>query len=163
MAVGREPGKARELRARVRLVSIVGGEAIREMKTAFRTGWSLAAALATGAALAPAMAQEQTPYDKINRAAAESPITPQPIRGGVSALFGSGGNIGVLTGPDGLFMVDDGIAVSQQKLEDALRSIGPGKINDVVDTHWHWDHTDGNGWVHKGGAAIIAARIQRSI
>ena len=72
-------------------------------------------------------------------------------------LSGSGGNIGVLAGPDGLFMVDAGIAVSKRKIEAALRSVGSGPVRFVVNTHWHWDHTDGNGWLRGAGATIISA------
>ena len=97
-----------------------------------------------------------SPYSDINVAAAASPITVQSLRGNVSMLQGSGGNIGVLAGPDGLFMVDAGIAVSQKKIVDALHAIDPGKLRYVVNTHWHWDHTDGNGWGRRMGATIIA-------
>ena len=78
------------------------------------------------------------------------------MRGNVSVLEGSGGNIAVLTGPDGVFMVDAGIAVSKAKIEAALKSLGGGPIKYVVNTHWHWDHTDGNGGVKAAGATILA-------
>ncbi len=35
----------------------------------------------------------------------------------------------------------------------------PGKLRYVIDTHWHWDHTDGNGWVRRSGATIIADKV----
>lgn len=99
-----------------------------------------------------------SPYSDINLAAATSPITVHPLRGGVSMLEGSGGNIGVLTGSDGMLLVDTGIAVSQAKIEAALAGLSKGSIRYAVNTHWHWDHTDGNAWVHRAGARIIAAR-----
>ena len=102
----------------------------------------------------PALAQE-TPYAKINAAAAADAVTVQPLRGGVSLLQGSGGNMVVLASPKGLFMVDDGISVSQAKIEAALRKVGAGPINYVVNTHWHWDHADGNMWAHGDGATLI--------
>jgi glyoxylase-like metal-dependent hydrolase (beta-lactamase superfamily II) len=111
------------------------------------------AVTAAALAVAPAAA---SPYSDINAAAAASPITVHPLRGQVSMLEGSGGNIGVLAGPDGLLMVDAGIAVSQPKIIAALRSIDPGKVRYVINTHWHWDHTDGNGWLRRTGATIIA-------
>ena len=51
-----------------------------------------------------------------------------------------------------------GIAVSKPMIVNALRSIGPGEIRTAVDTHWHWDHADGNEWVRVSGADIIADR-----
>jgi glyoxylase-like metal-dependent hydrolase (beta-lactamase superfamily II) len=106
-------------------------------------------------ALAGTASAQQTPYAKINAAAAADPVTVTPLRAGVSLLQGSGGNMVALTGPKGLFMVDDGIAVSQDKIEAALRQVGPGPIEYVVNTHWHWDHADGNGWAHRDGATLI--------
>jgi len=103
----------------------------------------------------PAQAQE-TPYAKINAAAAASEVTVEPLRGGVMLLNGSGGNMAAFAGPDGLFMVDDGIAVSQDKIEGVLARIGKGPIRYVVNTHWHWDHSDGNAWAHRDGATLIA-------
>ena len=121
---------------------------------------SLLAALA-GTALSmtltngPAWAQE-TPYATINAAAESSEISVQLLRGGVSLLQGSGGNMAALASADGMFLVDDGIALSQRKIETALRGISPQPIRYAVNTHWHWDHADGNGWVHRDGAVLIA-------
>ncbi len=120
---------------------------------------SAAIALAVGAICAPGTAaQEQTPYDRINAAAAASPIKVTALRGGVSLLEGSGGNIGVLTGPEGYFLVDTGIAVSRDKILAALKSLGPGPLRYAVNTHWHWDHADGNAWIREAGATVIASR-----
>jgi len=114
------------------------------------------ALLATGALSLAAPSQAATPYDTINADAAQASITATPLRGGVTLLQGSGGNIGVLPGKDGAFMVDAGIAVSRQKLETALKQLGASRIQYVVNTHWHWDHADGNGWAHEDGAQIVA-------
>lgn len=116
-------------------------------------------ALAVASSLATAAVA--SPYSDINAAAAADPIKVAKLRGGVAMLSGSGGNIGVLAGPDGLFMVDAGIAVSRAKIEAALRSLGSGPVRYVVNTHWHWDHTDGNAWLRRGGATIIADRAAR--
>ena len=101
-------------------------------------------------------AQATSPVTKINEAAAKSDITVQQLRGNISVLFGSGGNIVVLTGPDGKLLVDAGIAVSRPKIQAALDQISPAPIKYLINTHWHWDHTDGNDWVHSRGATIVA-------
>ncbi|WP_404334758.1 MBL fold metallo-hydrolase [Sphingomonas sp. MMS12-HWE2-04] len=113
------------------------------------------AATAGLASLSVAAAQE-TPYATINAAAVASEITVQPLRGGVSLLQGSGGNMAAFASPEGLFLVDDGIAVSKDKIEAALHAISPASIRYAVNTHWHWDHADGNAWTHHDGAVLIA-------
>jgi glyoxylase-like metal-dependent hydrolase (beta-lactamase superfamily II) len=116
-------------------------------------GWLLG--MAAGPALAQAPA---TPYSTINAAAAVAPITVHPLGNGVSMLEGSGGNIGVLANRDGLLIVDCGIEVSRQKIEQALRRLNSGPLRYAVLTHWHWDHADGDGWVRRRGAQLMASR-----
>ena len=87
---------------------------------------------------------------------AEGPVVTQRLRGNVSVLMGSGGNIVVLSGDEGKFLVDAGIRVSEGKVRAALNEIGPTQVKYLVNTHWHWDHTDGNEWLHGSGATIVA-------
>ncbi len=94
--------------------------------------------------------------DTIRAAAATAPIQVHRLRGNVSVLEGSGGNIAVLTGPDGKLLVDAGIGVSRPQLTKALASLGPEPITHLINTHWHFDHSDGNEWLHAEGAAILA-------
>ena len=88
--------------------------------------------------------------------AAKAEITVQPLRGNISVLIGSGGNIAVFSGPDGKLLVDAGISVSRPKLTAALATISPDPIRYLINTHWHFDHAGGNQWVHAAGATIIA-------
>jgi glyoxylase-like metal-dependent hydrolase (beta-lactamase superfamily II) len=83
-------------------------------------------------------------------------ITVQPLRGNVCALIGSGGNIAVLTGSDGKLIIDSGYATSRAKITDALANLSPDPIKHLVNTHWHFDHCDGNEWMHEDGAHILA-------
>lgn len=89
---------------------------------------------------------------------AKGDIVTVPLRGNINVLMGSGGNIVVLSGSEGKFLVDAGIKPSKDKLQAALDRIGPSPLRYVVNTHWHWDHTDGNEWMHAAGATIIAHR-----
>jgi glyoxylase-like metal-dependent hydrolase (beta-lactamase superfamily II) len=91
-------------------------------------------------------------------ARAKGDIEIEPQRGNITVLLGSGGNITVLSGSDGKFLVDAGISPSKEKLKVALNNIGPTPLKYVVNTHWHWDHTDGNAWMHEAGAEIIAQK-----
>lgn len=90
------------------------------------------------------------------KGAATASITVQALRGNVSVLMDSGGNIAVLPGRDGKLLVDSGFAASQPKITDALTAISSDPIKHVINTHWHFDHTDGNEWMHSAGAAILA-------
>ena len=78
------------------------------------------------------------------------------LRNNISALEGSGGNIAVLTGPDGKVLVDAGIGVSRPQLMKALADLGPSRSPRSINTHWHFDHADGNTWLQFVGAKIIA-------
>jgi glyoxylase-like metal-dependent hydrolase (beta-lactamase superfamily II) len=101
-------------------------------------------------------AEVTTPVLEINKEAANPTITVQKLRGNLSVVMGSGGNIVVLNTPNGKLLGDAGIAVSKLQIEAALASIGPAPLKYLIDTHYHWDHTDGNVWVHDAGATIIA-------
>jgi glyoxylase-like metal-dependent hydrolase (beta-lactamase superfamily II) len=83
-------------------------------------------------------------------------IVTLPVRNSVRALTGSGGNILVLPGPDGKLSVDSGFATSRTQITEALAAISPEPLRHVINTHWHFDHTDGNEWMHKAGGTIIA-------
>lgn len=122
----------------------------------YRRMLAVAAVLAMCILPASAIADVTSPVLQINADAASASITTQTLRGDVSVLMGSGGNIGVLNTPGGKLMVDSGIAVSKQRLSAALAELGPGPVKFVVDTHYHWDHTDGNAWLHAMGATIAA-------
>jgi glyoxylase-like metal-dependent hydrolase (beta-lactamase superfamily II) len=119
-----------------------------------------ATVFATGLAVAgaePATSKDaESPVTKINAEAATANIEVQHLRGNITVLMGSGGNISVLTGREGKLMVDGGIGVSRPRLSQALNHLGSGPLKYLIDTHWHWDHTDGNEWLHQTGATIIA-------
>ncbi len=69
---------------------------------------------------------------------------------------GAGGRIGVLAGPDGIFMVDAQYLQVGDKVLSAIRKIDPGPIRFLVNTHIHPDHTAGNPTFAKLGAVIFA-------
>ncbi len=86
-------------------------------------------------------------------------IEARHVAGTVYMLTGSGGNIGVSTGPDGAVMVDDQFSPLADKIREALRGLGQGgpeaDLKFVLNTHWHGDHTGGN--VEFGPEATIVA------
>jgi glyoxylase-like metal-dependent hydrolase (beta-lactamase superfamily II) len=117
------------------------------------------AGLSAGATLLarrPLLAKEEGIVPTMVNEAAKAKITVQPIRRNISVLEGSGGNIAVLTGPDGKLLVEAGFAVSRAAIASALASINADPIKHLINTHWHTDHTDGNAWLHAAGAEITA-------
>jgi glyoxylase-like metal-dependent hydrolase (beta-lactamase superfamily II) len=116
------------------------------------------AGAALGGWLTPreAFAQASRIVELIKSEAAKAPINVHRLRGNIAVLEGSGGNVAVLTGPDGKLLVDAGIGVSRPQLTTALASLGDEPITHLINTHWHFDHADGNAWLHAAGARIIA-------
>ena len=102
---------------------------------------------------------------------AQNPPAPQPpappdftkveikttkIGGNFYTLEGQGGTIGVLVGPDGVFMVDSQFAPLTEKIVAAIRQISDRPIRFMVNTHVHGDHTGGNENLAKMGVTIVA-------
>jgi glyoxylase-like metal-dependent hydrolase (beta-lactamase superfamily II) len=114
--------------------------------------------LTTAAVLSPPhlFADKENIVLTARKRAETASIDVQALRGNVSALIGSGGNIGVLTGPDGKVIIDSGYSTSRAKITEALARMGPEPVQHLINTHWHFDHTDGNEWMHSGGATILA-------
>jgi glyoxylase-like metal-dependent hydrolase (beta-lactamase superfamily II) len=90
------------------------------------------------------------------KASATAKITVRTLRRNVSVLLGPGGNIAVLTGPDGKLIVDAEIVTARPNVSAALASISSDPIKQLINTHWHFDHTGGNEWLHEAGASILA-------
>ena len=122
-----------------------------------------AAIAATGGWLTPreAFAEARGIVSLIKDSAAISPIVTHRLRNNISVLEGSGGNIAVLTGQDGKMMIDAGIGVSRTQMTKALAALGPDPVTHLINTHWHFDHTDGNDWLNAAGAKIIAQENTR--
>jgi glyoxylase-like metal-dependent hydrolase (beta-lactamase superfamily II) len=97
----------------------------------------------------------------IKDSAATSPIVTHKLRNNISVLEGSGGNVAVLTGPNGKVLVDAGIGVSRERMTEALAALSSDPITHLINTHWHFDHADGNTWLHSVGAKIIAQNNTR--
>ena len=89
-------------------------------------------------ALAPGIeAHQQQDFSKVE-------IKTTKLAGNFYTLVGAGGTIGVLTGPDGVFMVDAQFAPLTDKIVAAIKQISDGRIRFMVNTHIHGDHTGGN-------------------
>ncbi len=74
----------------------------------------------------------------------------------VYMLKGRGGNVGISTGEDGLFIIDDQVKPVTTELLQAIRKISDKPVRIVVNTHFHADHVGGNEAIGSGGTMIIA-------
>src|SRR5262252_1226503 len=124
-----------------------------------RRGFLTSASMATtNVLLSPryVFAQGEGLVQTARKTAGEATVTIQKLRGNVSVLMGAGGNIAVLPGRDGKLLIDAGFAGARPTITSALASISSDPIKHLINTHWHFDHTDGNEWLHSEGAAILA-------
>src|SRR4051794_35938193 len=71
-------------------------------------------------------------------------------------LFGAGGNIAVLTGPDGALVVDSDVMDMSSKLRAALALVSNTPPRFLINTHFHLDHTGGNPTLGRSGVVIVA-------
>ena len=112
-----------------------------------------AAVFASGAAClalwaGPALSQGQD-FSKVE-------ITSTALGHNMYALAGSGGNITIAVGSDGILMVDTEFAPLHDKIKAKIASISPLPVKFIMNTHYHGDHTGGNEPFAKDGAIIMA-------
>ncbi|MGI9322671.1 MAG: MBL fold metallo-hydrolase, partial [Pseudomonadales bacterium] len=86
---------------------------------------------------------------------ADVTIKTIPVNGTVSMLIGSGGNIGVSAGDDGILIIDDQFAPLAGRIKAAIAKLGSDKPQFVLNTHIHGDHTGGN--AEFGADSLIVA------
>jgi len=87
---------------------------------------------------------------------AEVEIRSEHAAGNVHALFGRGGNIGVLVTPEGHVLVDDQFAPLTERIVAAVQAIEDAPIRFLINTHYHGDHTGGNENLGAAGTTIMA-------
>ena len=96
-----------------------------------------------------ASAQQQTDYSKVD-------IKTTRLADDFYTLEGQGGTISVLTGPDGVLLVDSQFAPLTDKLVAAIRKISDKPIRYLINTHVHGDHTGGNENFAKLGVTVLS-------
>ena len=83
-------------------------------------------------------------------------INTTKLTDSIYMLKGSGGNIGVSVGQDGVILVDDQFAPLTEKIKEAISKITDHPIKFVINTHWHSDHTGGNENLGELGSIILS-------
>jgi cyclase len=84
------------------------------------------------------------------------PMETRMLADNVTMFDGPGGAVTVLNGPDGKFVVDTFVAPAWPRLQEALDGLGNAPLKYVINTHWHFDHTDNNAPLHAAGATVLA-------
>jgi cyclase len=115
------------------------------------------ASLLRGAVLGyPQQAPAADPAATFRAQMGAAPIQSQKLADNLTMLSGPGGNVVVLNGPDGKFIVDTFVSPAWPRLKETLDGIGNAPLKIVIDTHWHFDHTDNNAPFHAAGATVLA-------
>ena len=90
-------------------------------------------------------------------------ITTEKVTDNFYVLFGAGGNIGVSIGAQGVMIVDDQFPELMPKIGDAIREIGGGAVDFAINTHWHFDHAEGNLALGPGGTWLVSQANSREM
>jgi glyoxylase-like metal-dependent hydrolase (beta-lactamase superfamily II) len=98
----------------------------------------------------------QTDWSKVE-------IKSSKVNGNIYMLQGSGGNIGVSVGVDGILIVDDQYAPLADKIKAALQQLGEGKLKFILNTHWHGDHTGGNAALGREAPVIAHTNVRKRL
>jgi len=88
-------------------------------------------------------------------------IKPFKITDNIYMLMGSGGNIGVMIGKDGTLMIDNQFAPLSNKINGAIKTLDPGEIRFIINTHLHGDHSGGNENFKRMGSTVVAHDLVR--
>jgi len=114
------------------------------------------AALATAGFCTAAVAQAPQNFDAVK-------IDTLKVRDNIYMLVGSGGNITVQVGDEGILLVDTQYAPLSTKILAAIRAISPKPIYYIVDTHHHGDHTGGNANLRAAGTTVSGGNMAGAI
>lgn len=104
----------------------------------------------------PGGGQGQRDYSKVE-------IKTTHISGSVYLLEGAGGNTGASVGPDGILIVDNQFLPLAEKIDAALAKLSTNKLEYVINTHIHPDHTGGNAYFGRKAKIIAHANLRRRL
>jgi glyoxylase-like metal-dependent hydrolase (beta-lactamase superfamily II) len=91
---------------------------------------------------------------------ADVAIKSVPVGGDVTMLTGAGGNLAVSIGPDGTLLVDDQFAPLADRIQKAIDALGGTNPKLIINTHYHDDHTGGNGAFGQRGVVVAQEQVR---
>jgi len=117
------------------------------------------------AASAPSLAEMQAQGSgmvaQARAGALNTPIKTTKLYDNVYLLQGAGGNMALQPGPEGNVLIDASFATAVPRIREAIAAVGKDAPYALINTHWHFDHTDGNEGLHAAGFTIFAHRKTR--
>jgi cyclase len=132
--------------------SVTGGSLIT--RASRLAAWQQAQPVSPASPAQPAAATDALAAMRTQAGAA--PIVTTPLADGMVMLSGPGGNVVVQAGADGKIVVDSFFQPAWSRLKATIDAMGSGPIKLLIDTHWHFDHTDNNANFHQAGADVLA-------
>jgi glyoxylase-like metal-dependent hydrolase (beta-lactamase superfamily II) len=96
-------------------------------------------------------------------AADETPLEPVPLADNLLTFRGTMANSAVFVAPEGVLLIDAGDSpTAAARLQAAIAALTPQPVTLLVNTHWHFDHVNGNGAFARRGAVIIGQTAMRA-
>ena len=115
---------------------------------------TVALAVVIGAALASlqALTQQQAPPQ----------LMMEKTKDDLYTIIGDGGNVAVLVTNEGVLLIDDKFEQDHDQIVEKVKSVTNQPIKYVISTHYHADHSGGNGkMLQMGGVQIISTANSR--
>ena len=113
----------------------------------------------------PAVAHEYVTFEELGEAFGwdlqNTQIKSETVAPGIHVLFGVGGNIIVSIGDHGVLMVDSQFPEMIPRISGAIEELGGGAIDFTINTHWHFDHSDGNPVLGREGSWMVSQANSR--
>jgi len=98
---------------------------------------------------------------KARTGALTTPIQTTKLYDNLYLLQGAGGNLALQTGAEGNVLIDASFATAAPKIREAIGAVSKDAPFALINTHWHFDHTDGNEALHAAGFTIFAHQKTR--
>jgi len=94
---------------------------------------------------------------------ATAKIETQKVTDKLHVLFGIGGNIAVSIGENGVLIVDDQFPQMIPKVMEAIGALGGEAVDFAINTHWHFDHAEGNLALGPQGTWLVSQKNSRDM
>jgi glyoxylase-like metal-dependent hydrolase (beta-lactamase superfamily II) len=98
----------------------------------------------------------ETVIQKATEQFENSPLKTSSLGNGLFMFSGDGGDVTAIVDNGSTLLIDSGIDSRVSELSDAISKTTLRPVTQLVNTHWHFDHTGGNAFFGSEGVTIIA-------